>query len=74
MALPARKDIMERAPCGKPPFTLRELKRAIPPHCFNRSLLTSFSYLGYDLLIVALLLYSTTTYYFTGPGLLGWAL
>lgn len=64
---------MERAPCGKPLFTLGELKKAIPPHYFNKSLLTSFSYLGYDL-IVALVLYSTTTYYFTRPRLLGWAL
>lgn len=74
MALPFKKDIRERAPCGMPPFTLGELKKAIPPHCFNRSLLTSFSYLGYDLLIAALLLYFTTTSYFTTLGLPGWAL
>jgi omega-6 fatty acid desaturase (delta-12 desaturase) len=74
MTLPANRGIMERAPCAKPPFTLGELKKAIPPHCFNRSLLRSFSYLAYDLVIAAFLLYSTTTYYFTLPGMLGWAL
>lgn len=71
---PAKKDIMERAPCAKPPFTFGELKKAIPPHCFNRPLLRSFFYLGYDLLIAAFLLYSTTTHLFTLPGMLGWAL
>lgn len=73
MKLPGSNDIMERAPCAKPPFTFGELKKAIPPHCFHRSLVRSFSYLAFDLVIVALLLYSTT-FYFTMSGILGWAL
>ncbi|MBA0874535.1 hypothetical protein Goshw_018120 [Gossypium schwendimanii] len=30
----------------KPPFTLGQIKQAIPPYCFRRSLLRSFSYVG----------------------------
>ncbi|CAO2837196.1 unnamed protein product [Amaranthus hypochondriacus] len=52
-----------RAPNSKPPFTLGQLKQAIPPHCFKRSLLKSFSYLVYDLTL-ALLFYSCATKFF----------
>lgn len=48
---------MKRSPVDKPPFTLGELKKAIPPHCFQRSLLRSCSYLAHDLAIAAGLLY-----------------
>ncbi|CAA6675521.1 unnamed protein product [Spirodela intermedia] len=41
----------------KPPFTLGDLKRAIPPHCFERSALRSFSHLARDLILSATLLY-----------------
>ncbi|GJN28900.1 hypothetical protein PR202_gb17073 [Eleusine coracana subsp. coracana] len=44
-------------PVDKPPFTLAEIKRAIPPHCFHRSVLKSSSYLLRDVAAVALLLY-----------------
>ncbi|GAQ81955.1 omega-6 fatty acid desaturase [Klebsormidium nitens] len=54
-----------RAPSDKPPFTVGDLKRAIPPHCFKRSLLTSFSYLATDLAIIAALAFSTR--YFEHP-------
>ncbi|KAJ6635132.1 Titin [Pseudolycoriella hygida] len=40
-------------PICKPPFTLSELKNAIPPHCFERSMIKSFGYLALDFLIVA---------------------
>jgi omega-6 fatty acid desaturase (delta-12 desaturase) len=78
MSLPGRNDIMERAPCAKPPFTFGEEQKSIPPHCFHRSLLRSFSYLAFDLVIIALLLY-LTTFYFTmsghsGMGSLAWVL
>lgn len=41
-----------RVPTEKPPFTLSQIKKAIPPHCFNRSVFRSFSYIIHDLLIV----------------------
>lgn len=43
-----------RVPVAKPPFTLSQLKKAIPPHCFQRSVIRSFSYVVYDLAIVTL--------------------
>lgn len=45
----------QRAPSSKPPFTVKDLRRAIPPECFVRSLPKSAAYLAADLLIVALL-------------------
>lgn len=52
-----RIDPLQRVPADKPPFTLGQLKKAIPPHCFQRSALKSFSYVVHDLAIAALLLY-----------------
>lgn len=49
-----------RQPTASPPFTIGTLRKAIPPHCFDRSLLRSSAYLGADLAAVALL-YSCTT-------------
>lgn len=51
----------QRVPHSKPPFTLRALKKAIPPHCFQRSLLRSFSYVIYDLTLIAIFYYIATT-------------
>ncbi|CAH1433859.1 unnamed protein product [Lactuca virosa] len=48
---------LQRAPYKKPPFTIGDLKKAIPPHCFNRSILRSFSYLLYDLTISFIMYY-----------------
>ncbi|KAJ8477994.1 hypothetical protein OPV22_021721 [Ensete ventricosum] len=48
---------LRRSPTEKPPFTLSQIKKAIPPHCFDRSLLRSFSYVVLDLLFAALFLY-----------------
>ncbi|CAI5943607.1 unnamed protein product [Closterium sp. NIES-65] len=47
---------------AKPPFTLGDLRRAIPPHCFQRSLLRSSAYLLIDLAFAALFLYATTRF------------
>ncbi|KAG9456680.1 hypothetical protein H6P81_001188 [Aristolochia fimbriata] len=44
-----------RVPYAKPPFTVGQIKKAIPPHCFQRSVLKSFSYVVYDLALVTLL-------------------
>ncbi|KAL6592695.1 hypothetical protein ACP70R_049370 [Stipagrostis hirtigluma subsp. patula] len=46
-----------RAPTDKPPFTLGDIKRAIPPHCFERSVVTSFSYLLRDIAAAAVLVH-----------------
>ncbi|ERN11582.1 hypothetical protein AMTRI_Chr03g44320 [Amborella trichopoda] len=58
MDLPAPKST-DRVPSAKPPFTVGQLKKAIPPHCFNRSIPRSFSYVVMDLSISFSLLYLT---------------
>ncbi|XP_073043085.1 delta(12)-fatty-acid desaturase FAD2-like [Primulina eburnea] len=58
-----KSGILERAPYSKPPFTLGEVKKAIPPHCFQRSVLRSFSYVIYDLAIAAFFYYVATNYF-----------
>ncbi|XP_047316731.1 delta(12)-fatty-acid desaturase FAD2-like [Impatiens glandulifera] len=52
----------KRVPHEKPPFTLSDLKKAIPPHCFHRSLIRSFSYVVYDLAIASFFYYLASTY------------
>ncbi|PWA80376.1 fatty acid desaturase [Artemisia annua] len=46
---------VKRVPVTKPPFELRDLKKAIPPHCFERSLVRSFLGLFRDFVIVGAL-------------------
>ncbi|XP_024630932.2 LOW QUALITY PROTEIN: omega-6 fatty acid desaturase, endoplasmic reticulum isozyme 1-like, partial [Medicago truncatula] len=55
-----------RVPHTKPPFTVGQLKKSIPPHCFERSILLSFSYVVFDLSI-AYVLYISTTYFHSFP-------
>lgn len=57
------ESLSSRAPVSKPPFTLGDLKRAIPAHCFKRSIPRSFSYLIADLTIIALAVYATTFFH-----------
>lgn len=45
----------DRVPSKKPEFTVGDLRRAIPKHCFERDLATSFKYLAVDLAVVAAL-------------------
>ncbi|KAJ4840391.1 Delta(12) fatty acid desaturase [Turnera subulata] len=59
------KSHIKRMPQDKPPFTLGEIKKAIPPHCFRRSLLRSFSYVVYDLTLSFLFYYIATSYFHT---------
>ncbi|XP_039117738.1 delta(12)-acyl-lipid-desaturase [Dioscorea cayenensis subsp. rotundata] len=47
---------VRRVPVDKPPFTLSQLKKSIPPHCFHRSILRSFSFVFHDLFISTILL------------------
>ncbi|KAL5707652.1 hypothetical protein ACHQM5_018527 [Ranunculus cassubicifolius] len=56
------KETIQRVPYTKPPFTLSQIKKAIPSHCFKRSVLRSFSYVVYDLIIASILYYIATTY------------
>ncbi|KAJ4835472.1 hypothetical protein Tsubulata_048076 [Turnera subulata] len=45
----------------KPPFTLAMLKKAIPPHCFERSLLRSLFDISCDIAICSTLFYAAKT-------------
>lgn len=49
-----------RVPHAKPTFTIGDVRRAIPAHCFERPLTKSFSYLFADLAVVAVLIYAST--------------
>jgi len=49
-----------RPPTAKPEFTIGTLRKAIPAHCFERSLVRSMSYLLLDLVGVAVLFYLST--------------
>lgn len=42
------------------PFSLADIRAAIPKHCFERSVLTSFRYLAQDLAMVAGLVYAAS--------------
>ena len=44
-----------RAAAEKPPFSVATLRKAIPEHCWNRSLLYSLAYLFADLTCIAAL-------------------
>src|SRR3989337_3894466 len=43
-----------------PNFTIKELRQAIPPHCYERDTLKSFSYLIKDLAVIGTLSYAAT--------------
>ncbi|KAL3819880.1 hypothetical protein ACJIZ3_005785 [Penstemon smallii] len=47
---------------SKPPFTLGDIKKAIPPHCFQKSILRSSFYLLRDLVVVFIFYYIVTNY------------
>nr|CAI48076.2 omega-6 desaturase [Capsicum chinense] len=57
-----KKNSLERVPISKPPFTIGDIKKAIPPHCFERSLIRSSSYLVQDLILVYVFYYIASTY------------
>jgi hypothetical protein len=56
----AATDPMKRAPATKPPFTLATLRKAIPSHCWERSVAKSFAWLALDLALMAMLVYAST--------------
>jgi omega-6 fatty acid desaturase (delta-12 desaturase) len=49
-----------RQPTDAPPFTIGQLRKAVPPHCFERSLPRSLSHLLADLLMVAALAWASS--------------
>ncbi|KAH6584584.1 hypothetical protein BASA50_009368 [Batrachochytrium salamandrivorans] len=54
----ASKDAAEA--WSPPPFTLKQVRDAIPAHCFERDTLRSFSYIVHDLVLVVALFYAAT--------------
>uniref|UniRef100_A0A7N1A648 Uncharacterized protein n=1 Tax=Kalanchoe fedtschenkoi TaxID=63787 RepID=A0A7N1A648_KALFE len=60
-------DVLKRVPHSKPPFTVGQIKKAIPPHCFQRSVLHSFSYVVYDLTIASIFYFIATNYFHLLP-------
>ncbi|PHT67071.1 Omega-6 fatty acid desaturase, endoplasmic reticulum [Capsicum annuum] len=61
------KNRLQRMPTSKLPFTIGDIKKAIPPHCFQRSLIRSFYYVARDLLLVSVFYYIATTYFHLLP-------
>jgi len=51
--------MLDRAPTAKPPFTIGQLRKAVPSHCVERSTLRSASYLGLDLFLIGVFFYFT---------------
>nr|AGC65504.1 FAD2-7 protein [Carthamus tinctorius] len=56
------KDIMKHVPVAKPPFGISDLKKAIPPHCFKRSLIWSFGSFFRDLIVIYSFYYLASTF------------
>ncbi|KAK9055447.1 hypothetical protein SSX86_026530 [Deinandra increscens subsp. villosa] len=54
-------DILKRVPVD-PPFSLSDLKRAIPAHCFERSVIRSSYYVVHDLIVTYVFYFLANTY------------
>ncbi|KAG7668398.1 hypothetical protein Ndes2526B_g00882 [Nannochloris sp. 'desiccata'] len=50
----------DRQPTEEPAFTVGQLRRAIPAHCFKRSTLRSSLYLIADLILISLMYFAST--------------
>ena len=48
----------ERVPADKPDFTVKDLRRAVPKHCFEKNHFMSFAYLIVDAAIIAALFFT----------------
>lgn len=62
-----RKNSPQKAPTSQPPFTLSDIKKAIPPHCFEKSLIRSLYYVFHDLILIYILYYIAATYFHLLP-------
>lgn len=60
-------DVLKRVPYSKPPFTLGQIKKAIPPHCFERSVIRSFSFVIQDMTLAFIFFYISTNYFHLLP-------
>lgn len=52
--------VVRRVPAARPSFTVGDIRRAIPAHCFSRPLTKSFAYLFTDLAVIGALFYCST--------------
>ncbi|KAI3742344.1 hypothetical protein L1987_60024 [Smallanthus sonchifolius] len=55
------KNILERVPVD-PPFSLSDLKKTIPAHCFERSVIRSSYYVVHDLIVAYVFYFLANTY------------
>ncbi|PWA55867.1 plastid delta12-fatty acid acetylenase [Artemisia annua] len=55
------KDLLKRVPI-EPPFSLSDLKKAIPAHCFERSVIRSSYYVVHDLIVAYVFYFLANTY------------
>ncbi|XP_068752313.1 uncharacterized protein [Montipora capricornis] len=71
--MPASYETLNKKPrpTGEPPFTLKDLKAVVPPQCFERSTLRSFSYVAWDVSLAWLFYWCTG--HFDHPYLPSWA-
>jgi len=51
---------VNRVPSEKPNFTIGDIRKVIPAHCFTRPLSKSFGYLFWDLFLVGVIFYAST--------------
>ncbi|KAI7737132.1 hypothetical protein M8C21_026800 [Ambrosia artemisiifolia] len=58
----ATTDVMKGVPDEKTPFGISDLRKAVPPHCFKRSIATSSYYLLRDIAICFALYYLASNY------------
>lgn len=59
-----------RSPYIKPPFTLSDVKKVVPPHCFERSAIRSLSHFLLDVIILFSLYHIAATYILTSESVL----
>ncbi|XP_055822362.1 delta(12)-fatty-acid desaturase FAD2-like [Solanum dulcamara] len=62
-----KKNPLQRVPISNPPFTIGDIKKVIPPHCFHRSVIRSSFYLIQDLIFTFIFYYIATTYFTVFP-------
>jgi omega-6 fatty acid desaturase (delta-12 desaturase) len=52
VAASTKEEKQTSCPLGPPPFTLKNIRDAVPAHCFERSVVKSFYYVAHDLFLV----------------------
>eukprot|EP00055_Hartaetosiga_balthica_P015714 m.94992 g.94992 ORF g.94992 m.94992 type:complete len:375 (-) comp8935_c0_seq1:5435-6559(-) len=67
----SKEKACDRMTTTPPPFTIGDIKRAIPEHCFERNTLKSLSYVFKDCVVIGLLYYLST--FIDNPNLPSWA-